>query len=177
MGLAAVHGMVAQSQGFIECDSAPGVGTSVRLYFPATQAPERQATPASSLPAMDARGVLLVDDDPMLRDLARRMLERLGHRVAVVASGAEALDVLSRDASSVSILVTDLTMPGMNGLELIEAVQTRLPQMPIVAISGFSMQGTAREELAARKVGFLAKPFQLRELATAMERAGAAARS
>lgn len=174
MGLAAVHGMVTQSHGFIECDSSPGVGTSVRLYFPVVAAPERSTTPASPVATIEARGVLLVDDDPMLRDLARRMLERLGHRVAVVGSGAEALDVLSREASNVSIVVTDLTMPGMGGMELIEALQARYPSLPIVAISGFTMQGTAREQLAARRVGFLAKPFHMRELASAIERASAA---
>jgi len=174
MGLAAVHGMVTQSHGFIECDSSPGTGTSVRLYFPVVAPPDRATTPASPMHAVEARGVLLVDDDPMLRDLARRMLERLGHRVAVVASGAEALDVLSRDASNVSIVVTDLTMPGMGGLELIDAVQTQYPSLPLVAISGFTMQETAREELAARRVGFLAKPFHMRELARAIERASAA---
>ncbi len=175
MGLASVHGMVAQSHGYIECDSAPGEGTSLRLYFPCAATPETVATPPTGATAVTSRGILLVDDDPMLRDLARRMLERLGHSVAAVASGHDALDVLSLNGANVAVLVTDLTMPGMSGLELIDATQRLYPHLPIVAISGFSMHPSAREDLASRRVVYLGKPFQAGELASALERALAAA--
>jgi two-component system, cell cycle sensor histidine kinase and response regulator CckA len=171
MGLASVHGMVAQSHGFIECDSAPGEGTALRLFFPATTKSERSATPPGGASAVTERGILLVDDDPMLRDLARRMLERAGRSVAVASSGVEALDVLHTNAANVAVLVTDLTMPGLTGIELIDAAQRDFPTLPIVAISGYSMHGSVREELAQRGVVFLGKPFQAGELIRAIEKA------
>ena len=171
MGLASVHGMVAQSHGFIECDTAVGKGTSLRLFFPSATEAERITTPPSGAGAIARRGVLLVDDDPMLRDLATRMLERLGHSVAVMDTGAEALALLASGAVQLSVLVTDLTMPGMNGMELIAEVARRHPQLPIVAISGFSMNPAVRQELADRRVPFVGKPFAAEDLEKAMDQA------
>ncbi len=171
MGLASVNGMVAQSQGFIECDTAPGRGTSLRLYFPAATEAERVATPPSGNVSIATRGVLLVDDDPMVRDLGRRMLERLGQSVASAASGAEALAMLRASAENVSVLLTDLTMPGMSGMELIAEVERDYPAMPIVAISGFAMNPSVRQVLDARQIPFVAKPFTPDDLMRAIERA------
>ena len=173
MGLASVHGMVAQSHGFMECDSAPGKGTSFRLFFPfAAETTRGTATPISSK-AVQSRGVLLVDDDPMLRDLGARMLERLGHSAAVVESGADALALLASGAVKLSVMVTDLTMPGMNGMELIGEVERQYPRLPIVAISGFSMDPAVRQVLADRQIPFVGKPFSAEELEHAMELATA----
>ena len=174
MGLASVHGMMAQSEGFVECDSTPGVGTALRLFFPCATADDRVHTPPRSLPAIASREILLVDDDAMLRDLARRMLERLGHTVWLAESADDAISQLVRVQQRVSVLVTDLTMPGMSGLELIERVQLDYPALPIVAISGFSLNATARDELASRHVPFVAKPFHADAFNEAIERAIAA---
>ncbi len=171
MGLASVHGMVTQSDGFIECDSAPGQGTTLRLFFPLATEAERVATPPGSSAVIQARRVLLVDDDLMLRDLARRMLERIGHDVVVAASGAEALELLGSSAAMVSILVTDLTMPVMSGIDLIAEVKRRHPHLPILAISGYSMHAAVRQELHTRAVTFLAKPFSADDLLQALEKA------
>ncbi|WP_158514735.1 hybrid sensor histidine kinase/response regulator [Gemmatimonas phototrophica] len=177
MGLASVHGMVHQSRGFLECESAPGEGTTLRLFFPLAGAPK---TPAFSMPAVvqDVRagGVLLVDDDPMLRDLGKRMLDRLSETVYVVESGAEALAFLASRASDVSVIVTDLTMPEMSGLELIEQLALHYPALPVVAVSGFAVNPGARTELDARHVPFVAKPFTMQDLQQAMELARGARR-
>ncbi len=177
MGLASVHGMVHQSRGFLECESAPGEGTTLRLFFPLTGAPK---TPALSHAAIeqDARtgGVLLVDDDPMLRDLGKRMLDRLNETVYVVESGAEALEFLTARAADVSLVMTDLTMPGMSGLELIEKLAIDYALLPIVAVSGFAVNLDARAELAARQVPFVAKPFTMQDLQKAMAAARATRR-
>ena len=166
MGLASVHGMVHQSRGFLECESTPGVGTAIRLYFPLAGTPPL-GVPAVSGDAIDARtgGVLLVDDDQMLRDLCRRMLEKLGEVVYVAASATDALEFLEARADDVSLLITDLTMPGMSGLELIDIVAAQYPSLPIAAISGYVVNPDARGRLDARKVPFLAKPFAVQDLA------------
>lgn len=172
MGLASVHGMVHQSRGFIECESAPGEGTVLRLYFPLMGAPK---TPAGAMPAVlqdkRAGGVLLVDDDPMLRDLGKRMLDRLGHTVYVMSSGPEALEFMAARSREVSLVMTDLTMPEMSGLELIERLAPQYPDIPIVAVSGFAVNLDARAELEARRIPFVSKPFTMLDLQRAMEKA------
>ena len=190
MGLASVHGLVHQSRGFIECDTAADEGTTLRLFFPSALLPEPYSTPSSSLsltprdvPAMtplaalEARRILLVDDDPMLLDLGRRMLEKLGHAVVVAPSAQHALDVLESHVADVSLMITDLTMPGMNGLELLETVATRYPTMPMVAISGYSVNPGARAAIEARRVPFVNKPFTRSQLAEALALAFARAAS
>ncbi|MEQ1691208.1 MAG: PAS domain S-box protein, partial [Gemmatimonas sp.] len=171
MGLASVHGMVTQSQGFIECDSTVGLGTTFRLCFPLAAPVERPSTPSAGQGEIAAFNVLLVDDDALLRDSGRRLLERHGHRVSVAASGSEALALLESSGDAISVVLTDLTMPGMSGLELIDAVQQQYPQLPIVAMSGFSMDSTARQALDAKAVSFLGKPFSAAELTNALQRA------
>ncbi len=185
MGLASVHGLVHQSRGFIECESAAGEGTTLRLFFPVALVPEPRVTPLSSPPIASnvtprdvpttrpiappaARSILLVDDDPMLLDLGRRLLEKMGHAVVVAPSAQHALDVLEAHAAAVSLMITDLTMPGMNGLELMEAVAARYPTMPMVAVSGYSVNPGARAAIEARRVPFVSKPFTSGQLADAM---------
>jgi PAS domain S-box-containing protein len=169
MGLASVHGMVHQSQGFIECESAPEAGTTVRLFFPlsATSAPSVTEEPMV-VPSTASGGVLLVDDDLMLRELGRRMLERLGDLTYVMASAEEAVEFLAARAAEVSLVVTDLTMPGMSGLDLLAHLAERYPCLPAVAISGFAVNRDARALLAAQRVPYVAKPFTIQELAAAM---------
>ena len=169
MGLASVHGLVHQSRGFIECESVAGAGTTLRLFFPTALVPEPRVTPVSSsgIASMMQR-ILLVDDDPMLLDLGRRMLEKMGHTVVVAPSAQHALDVLAAHAADVSLMITDLTMPDMNGLELMEIVSARYPTMPMVAVSGYSIETGARAAIEARRVPFVNKPFTGGQLADAM---------
>ncbi len=166
MGLASVHGMVHQIRGFIECDSAPDAGTAIRLFLPAAGTPP-MGLPAVAAEPADARtgGILLVDDDLMLRDLGRRMLEKLGEVVYVVGSGAEALEFLAARSRDVSLMLTDLTMPGMSGLDLIDAVKLQYAGLPVAAISGYVVNPDARARLDARGVPFLPKPFAVPDLA------------
>ena len=166
MGLASVHGMVHQIRGFIECDSVPNEGTTIRLFLPAAGTPPL-GMPAVATEPSDTRtgGILLVDDDLMLRDLGRRMLEKLGEVVYVVGSGAEALEFLAARAPDVSLMVTDLTMPGMSGLDLIDAVKLQYAGLPVAAISGYVVNPDARARLDARGVPFLPKPFAVPDLA------------
>lgn len=171
MGLASVHGIMTQLNGFVECDSSPGKGTAIRLYFPEASADEVKGATPTGVRALPTRGVLMVDDDALLRDLGRRMLERLGNSVAVAASGSEALAMLERSIENVSVLVSDLTMPGMSGMELLTATRARYPTLPLVAISGFSMDPEIRHALDQLRIPFLGKPFTSEQLARAIDTA------
>jgi len=172
MGLATVHGMVAQSDGFMECESSPGEGTTIRLFFPEASMSLPSRTPrAVRAQSSIGRGVLVVDDDPLLRAVTRRMLEKLEYMVIVADSGQQALDVLDASPSDFGLLITDLTMPNMSGMTLIEHVQRRRPSMPIVAISGFALDTKVRDALADKQIRFVPKPFTADELSQAVEHA------
>ena len=171
MGLASVHGLVHQSRGFIECDTVPGHGTTVRLFFPLAGAPAVSSLTTSGTGDPRAGGVLLVDDDPLLRDLGRRMLEKLGEVVHLAASGPDALDMLAQRADEISAVVTDLTMPGMSGLELITHIDREYPGMPCVAVSGYALDLDARSRLEARHHPFVSKPFNAQALVEALTKA------
>ena len=181
MGLASVHGLVHQSRGFMECESAVGEGTTLRLYFPAVLVPEPRVAPVPSsgitprdvptttpIAAPASHRILLVDDDPMVLDVGQRMLEKLGHAVVTAPSARQALEVLALQAADISLMITDLTMPGMNGLELMAAAAAEYPTMPMVAVSGYSVDPGARAEIDARRVPFVYKPFTSGQLADAI---------
>lgn len=106
-------------------------------------------------------GVLLVDDDARLRDLGRRMFERAGDAVYTAATGREALTFLAARADEVALVVTDLTMPDLGGLELIEIMATRYPDIPVMAISGYGVAPGTQEHLAMRHVPYVQKPFTM----------------
>ena len=175
LGLAMVHGVVRAHDGDVSVSSTPGVGTTFRLYFPVADV----AGVAPPAPAERVRGsgelVLLVDDEPDVRQVGVRALEYLGYRSVATASGEAALGEL-RQRGDVALLITDLTMPGMTGLELAREARRLRPTLPIVLCTGF---GSDETEASARKLGVslvLSKPHTVQELGRAAAQALATAR-
>jgi CheY-like chemotaxis protein len=167
LGLAMAKGFASQSGGRVAIESAPGEGTTVTLWLPEADAAESpaDAAPADRVPAVAAR-VLLVDDEALVREMLAEQLEDEGFIVRVAANGSAALGVLD-GPESVDILVTDFSMPGMDGLALIRAAQTRLPGLPAVLLTGYSGDGVALavESAAAGKITLLRKPIRVADLA------------
>jgi len=134
----------------------------------AAAAPTEGTTESSSAAPTEASppprrqgGVLLVDDDARLRDLGRRMFERAGEAVYTAATGREALTFLAARADEVGLVVTDLTMPDLGGLELIEIMAAKYADIPVMAISGYGMAPGTQERLAAHHVPYVQKPFTM----------------
>jgi CheY-like chemotaxis protein len=171
LGLSQVYGFVAQSGGQVTIDSAPGAGTRVTLYLPATDAdpvgdtvrPEEQAA------AVKAK-VLVVEDDPDVLDVAVESLRMLGYDVLTAPDGQSALAVLRRDPD-VRILLSDIVMPhGMNGVELArEAVRLR-PELRVLLASGYPMSALPHNSgrKALDEFPFLSKPYRSSQLAEAL---------
>lgn len=134
---------------------APAPTVATALVTPSDTPPEAAPT------ARRQGGVLLVDDDARLRDLGRRMFERAGDAVYTAATGREALTFLAARSDEVALVVTDLTMPDLGGLELIEIMATRYPDIPVMAISGYGVAPGTQERLAARHVPYVQKPFTM----------------
>jgi PAS domain S-box-containing protein len=165
LGLSTVYGIVAQSGGGIEVDSAPGRGATFRVHLPRHDAPTPAAAKASS-PAPSARGhetVLVVEDEPAVRDIARRILDAAGYRVLTAAGPAEALLTAEQDGASIDLVVTDVVMPGMNGRELAARIGPLCPHADVLFMSGYTDDSLERHGVLGPT--FLQKPFTARALA------------
>ena len=191
LGLATVYGIVRQTDGFIAVESVRGEGTTFRIYLPRhegasqpdpapeVQAPEVQrwrpaqphglpdpsADAAPDPPAQSlVRGtVLLVEDEEPVRRLTARGLALSGWRVLPAESGEAALAILAAEAEPPTVLVSDVSMPGMDGPQLVRAVRARLPTLPVILVSGYA-EGEALADIPGAPVQFLAKPFSLKDL-------------
>jgi len=164
LGLSQVFGTARQSGGDVTIESTPGRGTTVTLHLPRAGAAGPEV-PASQPPAPDTRAVrrpiLLVDDDPSVRDTTAELLRTLGYAVIQAGGGRAALDCL-RSAPEIALLLTDVVMPDMNGPALAEAARAMRPGLPVVFMSGYSdLAGVTGGAALGRLVG---KPFRPGEL-------------
>lgn len=164
LGLAQVFGFAKQSGGGACIESEVGVGTTVKVYLPRAQAPEKpiglpEYDPGT--PVGDASNtVLLVDDDNSVREVTAQMLANLGYAVIQADSGRLALQLLE-EGTRVDLLLADFAMPGMNGGELARAVLSRYPKLPVVFITGYAELG----ELGMGTSTIIQKPFREEQLA------------
>jgi PAS domain S-box-containing protein len=159
MGLATVYGIVKQSGGQIAVESAPGQGTSVRIYLPRLVETEAPAPPVDAF-AASLRGtetILVAEDEEMVRSLIREVLERNGYRVLAAAIGGEALAMVERAVEPVHLLVADIVMPGMSGPELAAQLRERQPELKVIYMSAYSEEQITAEGLG--EATLLRKPF------------------
>lgn len=173
LGLSMVHGFATQSGGALVLSSQPGKGTTAELWLPRTT--ERAGSietaarvfPAAEYPPMGSLRILLVDDDPLVIEGTRAMLEELGHcPAAVAASAEEALAILHKDAAF-DLLLTDHLMPGMSGVQLAARVHAIYPALPILLASGYA----EFDELSIITCPRLRKPYNLNDLSMALQAA------
>jgi PAS domain S-box-containing protein len=177
LGLATVYAIVTQSGGAIRVDSAPGEGAHVEILLPrvGVVAPTSEvAAPADGAAAAARETILLVEDERAVRSAARRLLERRGYAVLEAQHGADALLVWREHRQAIGVVVTDIRMPEMGGLELVSLLRAEAPALPVVYVSGYAEQQDAaalREDEA-----FVEKPFTGDALAEAVARVLAARR-
>jgi two-component system cell cycle sensor histidine kinase/response regulator CckA len=161
LGLAVAFGIVQQHQGFIECSTSPGVGTRFTIFLaPQEGAPVARAPAAPSGAAVAGRGetILFVDDEEPLRRVARAILEQHGYRVRLAANGAEALAAYERDAAGTDLVVVDLTMPGLTGIEVVRRLRRMRPDVRVILSTGhLGEEGRLAEQ--AGPLDVLPKPY------------------
>jgi len=153
MGLSATHAEVAQCGGFIVAGTAQ---ESFHVFLPCAVATEGSVVPAAPDPAGET--ILLVEDEPLIRELSRDMLERQGYRV-ILASDAKEAEQVSGSAGSFDLLITDAVMPNITGAELARRLRAAHPGLKVLFISGYAEDPPGRDEAGAEGAAFLQKPF------------------
>jgi nitrogen-specific signal transduction histidine kinase/ActR/RegA family two-component response regulator len=171
LGLAIVFGIVEQHHGWIDVESKPGVGTTFRIYLPASTATPVRKTLVR--PITSVRGgsetILLVEDEPMVRTLTRNVLQRFGYHVIDAESAAVALEKWEDPTTHVDLLLTDLVMPGgMSGRELGNLLIARQPSLPVIYCSGYSADAVDHQLPLGRGRKFLPKPCSASDLAASV---------
>jgi PAS domain S-box-containing protein len=172
LGLSVVHGIIKSHDGVITVSSQPGKGTTFELYFPAYTSEISVATRGpATIPRGNGERILVVDDEEPLLDLEKQMLERLGYQVEAQASVAMALARVRDGFPRLDLVITDLTMPQMTGLEFSRNLMQICPGLPIILTTGFSA-GLTSENVAEMGIAeLLLKPLSLDNLSTAVHRA------
>jgi CheY-like chemotaxis protein len=160
LGLSSVYGIVKQSEGYIWMYSEPGLGTTVKMYFPRTEAaPESPADPTSPSRAPGSGTILVAEDDEMLRAMTVRALREEGYTVLEAADGNQALEIGQGHEGPIHLLVTDVVMPGLNGRDLGVQLAGRRPGLPVLSMSGYTDDEIVRRGLLEEGRPFLQKPF------------------
>ncbi len=171
LGLATVYGVVKQSGGDISVESAPGKGTTFRIYLPriSEAAEEIQEAEPSGGVILDHKTVLLVEDEPALRKLTRKMLLEMGLTVLEAEDAFQAVNISKQTDTPIDLLLTDVVMPGMSGLALAEVLSPQRPEMKVLYMSGYSDGVIAQHRVAETGISILRKPFTRVELARQLE--------
>ncbi len=175
LGLSMVYGTVENHGGTVQLESAPGEGTTVAILLPALVSEEvdgPEETVETEAFHSVGEGVLLVDDEDLIRRVGERLLRRLGYRVMVAEDGEEAIALLEEHGSEISVVILDLVMPGLDGEATFHRLRELDPLVPIVLSSGYSRDDNVKRLLMAGANGFLPKPFELKHLARALKQVG-----
>ncbi|MGB6067916.1 MAG: PAS domain S-box protein [Desulfomonilaceae bacterium] len=172
LGLATVYGIVKQHGGYIDCYSAPGMGTSFKIYLPVakTETASDMAT-SGEMPAFGTETILLVDDEEFVRDLGKRILERSGYTVLTAANGKEALGLYRREKGKISLVILDLIMPEMEGKQCLEELLKIDPKPRVLIASGFAANGQTKEAIEIGAKGFVGKPYNMKGMLRAVREA------
>jgi two-component system cell cycle sensor histidine kinase/response regulator CckA len=167
LGLAAVYGIVKQLHGYIGVASELGRGTTFQMYLPTTQQSARAAAPhAAPRPQVGTETVLLVEDEPGVREFIRLALRRFGYAVVDAGNAEEALILLAERKGPIHLLLTDVVLPGITGRELAARVTQGHPHVPVLFMSGYTDEMRSTEGVLESGVQLLEKPFTAQALLT-----------
>ncbi len=167
LGMAMVYGLMKQHSGFVHAYSEPNKGTTIKLYFPASQT-EAKAEASTSACLEQCGGtetILLVEDEEALRRTGQLVLERLGYSVITAADGADALKQYEADSSAIDLIISDVVMPKMGGQDLLKELRLAGDDVPFILASGYRECDTQERAAIALTVPYLQKPWTVQELA------------
>ncbi len=165
LGLASVYGIIKSHGGYINVYSELDQGTTFTIYLPASG---KEVDEDVNLTAVIIKGtgtILLVDDEKMILDVGRELLQELGYTVLPAGSGQEAIEIFQKDPDKIDMIIMDMIMPGMSGSETFDRLKEINPDVKILLSSGYSVDGQATNILQRGCDGFIQKPFNMNQLA------------
>ncbi len=168
LGLATVYGIVKQSEGYIWVESEEGAGTTFKIYLPRVDEDAETSPAHVKTHEIIERGtetILLVEDEEIVRNMSRQMLEACGYRVIEAANGLEALALCEAENRKIDLLLTDVVMPKMGGRELAEKLAQKYPHIRLLYTSGYTDDAVIRQGIMTEDMNFIQKPFDFDELA------------
>jgi PAS domain S-box-containing protein len=176
LGLATIYGIITQAGGHAQITSEVGAGTTFTASFPVTeQAADEQAQTAPAVrdpypPGLPGETILLAEDEDSLRLLTNRILTRHGYTVIAASNGREALELATRHAASIDLILTDVIMPHMNGQDLARTLQAAHPGLPVIYMSGYAEPMLASRNTLPAGINLLSKPITEHQILAAIRR-------
>jgi len=159
LGMAAVHGIIQNHGGWISVESELGKGTSVYIYLPAVYAAEKEVKEEEPKLVEGSGRILIVEDEEMIMEVCRTMLEKLNYNVLEAKTGKEAIDIVKALGSDIDLAILDIGLPDMDGDKLYPLLKEARPDLKVIVCSGYAIDGPAQEILDAGAQGFIQKPF------------------
>jgi CheY-like chemotaxis protein len=170
LGLASTYGIIKAHGGYIDVDSQRGLGTTFTIYLPTSEKKVERGLKIEEKIVKGSETILLVDDEEIILDVGRELLETLGYRVFVARSGMDAIDIVrkARGSSAPDLVILDMVMPRMGGGEVYDRLKEIRTDLKVLLSSGYSINGEATEILERGCDGFIQKPFQMKELSVSI---------
>ncbi len=169
LGLASVYGIIKGHGGYIDVDSKKGQGTTFSIYLPASQKEVRKALKTADGIIKGSGTVLLVDDEEVILEVGKELLEAMGYRVLTAKNGKEAIEVYRRNQEDIDLVLLDMVMPNTSGGEAYDRMKEINPDIKVLLASGYSIDGEATDILERGCNGFIQKPFNMKELFQAIK--------
>ena len=168
LGLSVVHGIVRSHRGDVQVTSKPGEGTTFHLYLPVVKSESTEAAAETVKASGGSEFILVVDDEKSIADLVQQMLETFGYKVEVCYNAADALNAFNKQPDNYDLLISDLTMPQMTGLDLADQLHQKRPEFPVVIMTGFgdSITAETKKRYGIKKI--IGKPLVIKDISAAV---------
>lgn len=173
LGLAAVQGIVRGHKGLLTVESTPELGTTFRVLLPRADgratAPQSELSPGEGTENLSRRSILVVDDQEPMRRMTQQILEQKGFCVRTAIDGQDGLEHFRSQCDEIDLVILDLTMPRMNGVDALRAMKEIRPDVPVLLMSGYDEQRSLEQFTGLSHSGFLSKPFRAESLLAAVD--------
>jgi two-component system cell cycle sensor histidine kinase/response regulator CckA len=168
LGLASVYGIIKSHDGYIDVESKRGKGTTFRIYLPASKKKIAKSVDITEKLLKGTETVIFVDDEEVILDVGRDLLEKMGYKVLTARGGREAIELYEKNQDDIDIVILDMIMPHMSGSDTYDRMKEINPDIKVLLSSGYSIGGQATDILNRGCNGFIQKPFSMNELSVAI---------
>jgi len=170
LGMAAAYGIIKNHDGWISVDSELGKGTTVRIFLPATEAKVKELKKPKIESAKGTATILVIEDEEMVMDVSRALLEKLGYRVLGAKTGNEAINIVKTFDGDINLAILDIVLPDMDGKSIYPRIMEARPHLKVLVCSGYSIDGPAQEILNEGAQDFIQKPFSIAEISEKLKK-------